>query len=81
MDVVEQAPAWLLRPLPVNAVDDSKLNTQIDEAAQELPDGLPQLTRLLNGVRMYREFDAAVNRACVHVWRVREQFLSSDKER
>jgi retron-type reverse transcriptase len=80
MDTIAQAPGWLLRPLPVNASDDEKLNAQIDEAGKGLPGTMQQLVRLLEGVRMYREFDSAVNRACVHVWRVREQFLSSDNE-
>src|SRR5262249_6522899 len=80
MDVIAQAPAWLLRPLPVNAADDDKLNAKIDEAAQQLPRGIHQLTNLLRTVRMFREFDGAVNRACVHVWREREKFLSSEDE-
>src|SRR5262249_36576964 len=80
MDVITQAPAWLLRPLPVNAADDDKLNAKIDEAAKGMPPDLYQLVNLLNGVRMFREFDGAVNRACVHVWREREKFLSSEDE-
>jgi RNA-directed DNA polymerase len=80
MDVITQAPSWLLRPLPVNAADDDKLNAKIDEAAKGLPRNLHQLINLLNGVRMFREFDGAVNRACVHVWREREKFLSSEDE-
>ena len=80
MDILANAPRWLLRPLPVNAADDEKLNKQIDEAAKKLPNGIARLMALLSGVRMFREFDSAVNRACVHVWRLRDQFLSSDNE-
>src|SRR5579872_1153091 len=80
MDVLAQAPGWLFRTLPANAADDEKLNQEIDEAAKKLPRGIHLITNLLNRVRVYREFDGAVNRACVHVWRLREQFLSSEDE-
>ncbi|HEX5271200.1 MAG TPA: reverse transcriptase family protein [Gemmataceae bacterium] len=69
MDVLEEVPAWLLRPLPANAVADDKLHAEIDTLATNLPDSLNRLGLLLSRVRAYREYDAAANRAGAYVWR------------
>jgi hypothetical protein len=77
MDVLEQVPAWLLRPLPANAAADETLNAEIDRLAAELPNSLRALATVLFRVRHYREYDAAVNRASAHVWRALDAFFSS----
>jgi hypothetical protein len=68
MDVLEQVPAWLLRPLPANAVADNTLHAEIDKLAAELPDSLNRIYRALERARPYTHYDPAVNRACAHVW-------------
>src|SRR4051812_49111561 len=77
MDVLEQVPAWLLRPLPANAAADEKLLAEIDRLAADLPKSLGALGTVLFRVRHYREYDAAVNRACAHVWRALDGIFSS----
>jgi retron-type reverse transcriptase len=69
MDPLEQAPDWLLRPLPVNAAFDPALHARIDTLAEGLPASLDTLREALSAVRMFHEYDAAANRACVLVWR------------
>ena len=64
MDPFEHVPDWLLRPLPVNADTDAKLNAQIDKLSKELPESIEHIHKALNKVRMYREYDAAANLAC-----------------
>jgi RNA-directed DNA polymerase len=77
MDVLEQVPAWLLRPLPANAVSDEKLHAEIDKLAAGLPDTLGGLGTALFRVRCYQEYDAAANRANAHVWRALDGLLAS----
>jgi retron-type reverse transcriptase len=77
MDALEQVPAWLLRPLPVNADADEKLLATLDKLAANLPDGLRLLDIELGRVRHYREYDAAVNRASALVWRSLDAFFAS----
>src|SRR5262245_52260110 len=77
MDPCEQVPAWLLRPLPAYAAVDDKLHGEIDKLAAKLPQSLAQIGYFLNTAKMYREYDAAANRACAHVWLAREQLFGS----
>jgi retron-type reverse transcriptase len=77
MDPIARAPDWLLRPLPMNAVVDPALHTIIDTLAAKLPDSIEQLHEKLDAVRMFREYDAAVNRASAHVWQKLESCLGS----
>jgi RNA-directed DNA polymerase len=83
MDAVEHAPAWLLRPLPLNAADDPKLSEQIDELGAKLPDynALRELRNALLGVRTFREYDSAANRASAHVWRAFEGLVADERTR
>jgi RNA-directed DNA polymerase len=76
MDLLTHVPPWLLRPLPANAAEDARLHARIDQLAAGLPESLPQLQAALAGVRSYREYDAAANRAAAHVWRCLEQVFS-----
>jgi retron-type reverse transcriptase len=69
MGPLDQAPDWLLRPLPVNAAVDPALHARIDTLAQGLPASLDTLREALSAVRMFHEYDAAVNRAAALVWR------------
>src|SRR5262249_17124505 len=78
MDVLEHAPPWLLRPLPVNAASDDKLHAVLDQLAADLPGSLRQITAALSRVRAYREYDAAANRAGAHVWRVLDRLLTAE---
>jgi hypothetical protein len=41
-----------------------------------LPGSLGEVQQALDAVKMFREYDAAVNLACAHVWGVREQVFS-----
>src|SRR5438105_4872116 len=75
MDPLAQAPDWLLRPLPVNAAVDLTLHARIDTLAQGLPASLDTLAQELSAVRMYVEYDAAVNRASAYVWQALEHCL------
>jgi hypothetical protein len=78
MAALEQAPPWLLRPLPANAVADATLEATVDELAGKLPRSLGQLSRALEAVRAYREYDSAANRAAGHVWRLLGRLLEDD---
>ena len=80
MDTQTHAPAWLFRPLPVNAAVDEKLHTRIDKLGEDLPDSLLELHQALDAARPYREYDAAANRASAHVWQAVERFyVAADK--
>ena len=68
MAPLEQAPPWLLRPLPANAVSDAALHARIAELAGRLPTSIDELEKALSAVKAYREYDAAANRAAAHVW-------------
>jgi retron-type reverse transcriptase len=68
MDSTARAPDWLLRPLPPNAVVDPALQARLEALAAKLPDSLAQLHEQLDGVRMFREYDAAVNRVSTLLW-------------
>src|SRR5690349_19510082 len=63
-----RAPAWLLRPLPVNAKLDQGLLDDIDRLALKLPGSLAKLNSLLQREEIRHTYDAAANRACAHVW-------------
>jgi hypothetical protein len=80
MNTLESVPAWLLRPLPANAVADEALHQRIDELSRKLPGSLSQLHGVLNQVQSYREYDAAANRAAAHVWRALDSFFASASE-
>jgi RNA-directed DNA polymerase len=77
MDPIARAPDWLLRPLPANAVVDPALHAKIDALAAKLPETIAQLHEQLDGVRMFREYDAAVNRASALVWQNLEACINS----
>jgi retron-type reverse transcriptase len=77
MDPLARAPDWLLRPLPANAAVDPALHARIDSLAARLPDAIDQLHEQLDGVRMFREYDAAVNRASSLLWQNLEGCLNS----
>jgi retron-type reverse transcriptase len=68
-------PDCVLRPLPVDAVVDAELHARIDELALGLPGTLAELGAQLEAVRVFREYDAAANRAAAHVWRVVDRCL------
>jgi RNA-directed DNA polymerase len=76
MELLTQVPDWLLRPLPANATVDDKLTARIDALAAKLPGSIEQLKLALDAVRQFREYDAAANRACAHVWQTLEHFYS-----
>jgi hypothetical protein len=78
MDTLDRAPAWLLRPLPLNAARDEELHARIDQVARRLPESLPELDALLRGVKVFREYDAAANHASLYIWAARERFSGSD---
>ncbi|HEY8505149.1 MAG TPA: reverse transcriptase family protein, partial [Gemmataceae bacterium] len=75
MATTETAPAWLLRPVPANVAEDDELNQRIDALAEKLPGSVMQIHYALHRVQSYREYDAAANRACVHVWRALDRFF------
>jgi RNA-directed DNA polymerase len=77
MDVLEQVPPWLLRPLPANAAVDEKLHETLDKLAADLPRTLRQLGIALDKVKSFSEYDAAANRAGAHVWRHLDAFFTS----
>lgn len=76
-NIAESIPAWLLRPLPINAKRDAKLEAEIQKLAEILPDSLSKISELLKGVMEYHEYDAAANVANEHVWANRRMFLQS----
>jgi hypothetical protein len=78
MNPFEQVPDWLLRPLPVNAAVDDELMERIDKLAPKLPKSLGAIENVLQPLRSFREYDAAVNRACAHVWLARESFFGAE---
>src|SRR5262245_29064308 len=75
--LLERAPSWLLRPLPTNAVADDQLHAKIDKLAEKLPETIHKLSETLDGIRSFREYDAAANRASLHVWYARERFFEN----
>jgi RNA-directed DNA polymerase len=68
MDPLPNVPSWILRPLPVNAINDASLHARIDSLAAELPRTLRQIADELAQVISYREYDSAANRAASHIW-------------
>lgn len=77
MDPFTNAPTWLFRPLPANAVEDRAVEASIDQLAPGLPDTLERILGTLNAVKPFREYDSAANRACAYVWRMMEKCLAS----
>lgn len=73
----ESIPAWLLRPLPINAKRDAALEAKIEAHARNLPASLAEISQLLKSVMQYHEYDAAANIANGHVWANRRKFLQS----
>ncbi len=81
MEHLEHAPAWLLRPLPLNARPAGERLEQIDTLGAHLPGSLPDLHKLLNTLQAQSSYDDAVNRASAHVWSQLETFYTSLDER
>jgi retron-type reverse transcriptase len=77
MESLQRVPPWVLRPLPANAIEDDNLANKIDTLAAKLPDSLYQLDHVLFSVRLYCEYDVAVNRAAAHVWPLAGEILRS----
>lgn len=77
MKTLQNAPVWLLRPLPINAAVDDQLNERIDGVCAKLPGSIAKLDEALNEVRVYTEYDAVANRACACVWEVLDRFYTS----
>jgi retron-type reverse transcriptase len=74
-------PAWLLRPLPANAVVDEALNQRVRELAAGLPGTFRQLYLALSQVRNFAEYDPAVNAATTAVWPHLDALIGSREER
>jgi retron-type reverse transcriptase len=81
MERLEKAPAWLLRPLPLNAQSAGDRLGLIDGFGAELPARLPDLHKLLNALQSQASYDEAVNRASGHVWNALEVFYTSPDEK
>src|SRR5260370_1098254 len=77
MNTLEQAPAWLLRPLPTNANVDAKLNERIAKLSEGLPDNLLQIEDALNRVHSFAEYDVAANVASACIWKSLDRFFLS----
>lgn len=58
---VPHVPDWLLRPLPANALEDTKLLKKIDQLIEALPDSCDRLNELLKTHRASIKYDHAVN--------------------
>jgi retron-type reverse transcriptase len=78
MDTQTQAPSWLMRPLPVNAEADPKLNDRLVKLALKLPDSLFEMHKALDKVRTFREYDEAANVASGLVWQQVERFYTAN---
>jgi RNA-directed DNA polymerase len=78
MDILEQAPSWLLRPLPANAVADAKLNAKITKLGEQLPGKIHMLHQELGRARTGAEYDVAANLASVYVWKAIDQFYDGE---
>ncbi len=81
MERLENTPAWLLRPLPLNTQSDAQRLQQIDILGARLPGSLADLHKLLSTLQAQNTYDDAVNRAVGHVWSKLEQFYVSPNER
>jgi hypothetical protein len=79
MTSLAQVPEWMLRPLPVDALVDAALHARLDALAGNLPGNLAQLHGQLDAVRMFREYDAAANHVCGHIWRALDQCLHASE--
>ncbi len=79
MNALEQAPAWLMRPLPANAEPNAELHKRIVELAAELPDSLDDIEEALDEVRQFNEYDPAANLASACVWRALDRFFVADR--
>ena len=73
----DSPPDWVFRPLPVNAEIDSELESRIEILAEQLPDSLREINRLLLAVKDYHEYDSAAILANRHVWSCLSLFLES----
>lgn len=75
-----RVPTWLLRPLPVNAILDQSFLDEIDRLAGQLPGSLRQLSTILLRAETSLSYDAAVNRACSHIWNALSEILQAPSE-
>jgi hypothetical protein len=78
-DITTTVPAWVLRPLPINAVWDVQFIEEIDKLGARLPESIFSLMQALRREQATRAYDAALNRACAHVWRAVPQLLAADE--
>jgi RNA-directed DNA polymerase len=69
-------PPWLLRRLPANAATDEGLAREIDSMVLTAHGNLTRLTRELNNIRQFCEYDSLANQACAKVWLAKDVLLS-----
>lgn len=74
MDILQQVPGWVLRPLPANATTDARLLARIDKLAAGLPKTLREINAALQKIRTFAEYDTAANQAVAHVWHALDLF-------
>lgn len=77
-DVCIRVPDWVLRPLPANSTIDQALLDDLEAGAADLPHSLSSMGHALSQISMYREYDAAANLACAHVWQALDRCLSAE---
>jgi RNA-directed DNA polymerase len=75
MSDIPVTPTWLLRPLPANAVPDTKLNDKLIKLCQRwtldpesLAPALVSLRTQLNAVQSFAEYESAVNLVSGAIW-------------
>lgn len=77
-DLLDSVPAWVLRPLPINATVDPELLRQVEKYSADLPASLFYLQRTLDAAGAQVSYDAAANLACAAVWRSLKMLMQSD---
>jgi retron-type reverse transcriptase len=83
MSASQSAPAWLLLPLPANAVHDTKLIESLAKHCANLSDPreFVRLNSALNGVRALASYEPAVNYVNTLVWEQFEALVSAPNSR
>jgi retron-type reverse transcriptase len=83
MSATKSAPAWLLWPLPANAVDDAGLLATVEKSCAKLFDanGFTNLNRALSGAHALASYEPAANRANALIWEHFEALLSAPDHR
>lgn len=75
MDILDQAPRWLLRPVGAFVELDDDAIQLIERAAQQLPHSIGELNSILKPFQSQPAYDAPANLANAYVWKNLDSFM------